>query len=173
MTRRPESLIDEGSLGRTAELARRAPLGCFVEVGVYKGGSAWFLAEVARERGNALHLFDTFTGIPFEGPNDGNRAGEFADTSADAVRAAIPDAVVHVGIFPATLPADLHGVAFVHCDCDQFDSVRSVIDELWPRMVPGGIMVFDDVNTRGGQAAINATFPERQEHAGRHYVVKP
>ena len=51
----------------------KATATAMAEVGVYKGGSAWFIAKVADERGVDLHLFDTFTGIPFHDPKDSNR----------------------------------------------------------------------------------------------------
>jgi O-methyltransferase len=169
----PYSAIDAGSLSRMAELARRTPPGCFCEVGVYKGGSAWYLAEIAREQDRKLHLFDTFTGIPHAEPDDSNAIGEFSETTADEVRAAIPDAEIHVGVFPSTMPWFIGPVAFVHCDCDQYASVRAVIDTFWPEMVSGGIIVFDDENTTGGKRAIKETFGGKvHNHGGRHYVVK-
>lgn len=155
---RPDSLIGENRAAMLAELAASTPPGHFVEVGVYKGGSAWWLARVARERGCELHLFDTFTGIPFHDPDDSNGTGDFADTSVDAVKAAIPDASFHIGIFPDTLPDDLRNVAFIHCDCDQYRSVKSVIERMWPLVVPGGVMAFDDVDTNGGKRAISEAF---------------
>ena len=169
----PTSVIDTGSLLRMAELARRAPEGCFCEVGVYRGGSAWYLAEIARERSVKLHLFDTFTGIPYAAPDDSNHVGEFGDTTADEVQAAIPDAILHVGVFPSTMPWFIGDIAFVHCDCDQYESVRAVIDTFWPKMVVGGIIVFDDENTVGGKRAIAETFGGKvHNHGGRCYVVK-
>lgn len=167
------SVIDSGSLLAMAALARQAPPGCFLEVGVYKGGSASMLADVARDRGCALHLFDTFTGIPFADREDSNGVGDFADADVEALRMALPDAILYPGVFPGTLPDNLSDIAFVHCDCDQYRSVRAVIDELWPRMVSGGIMVFDDMNTTGGRRAIEESFREVHQYRGRHYVVKP
>lgn len=161
----PPSVISDAKLAGLAQLASSAPPGCFVEVGVYRGGSAWRLAKVARDRRCALHLFDTFLGIPHAEHFDTHRVGDFGNTSAAMVRLAIPDAVFHVGLFPVTLPPDLKSIAFVHCDCVQYYSVRAVIDELMPRMVPGGIMAFDDVDTEGGRKAISESF-------GSHLVVR-
>jgi O-methyltransferase len=144
--------------GQLCQLAATAPPGCFVEVGVYQGGSAWHLANVARDQGRLLHLFDTFSGHPFADKDDTNKAGDFGDTDAEAVRKAVPDATLYIGVFPDTLPSWLTNIAFVHCDCDQYQSVGSVIDELWPRMVAGGIMAFDDMDTHGGEKAIRETF---------------
>ncbi len=154
----PMSCIHEGALRQTAALARETPPGAFVEVGVYKGGCAWYLAQVAEEQGRELHLFDTFSGIPFQGDGDQHKPGDFGDTSLAEVQAAVPGAHFHVGIFPTTMPAEFPPVAFVHCDVDQVDSVRAVILHLWPRIVPGGIMAFDDMNQPAAKALIEQTF---------------
>lgn len=137
----PEAVLD------MLRLARSAPPGDFVEVGVYKGGSAWHLQRLAAERGNALHLFDTFTGIPERTDGDEHRIGDFSDTSLEAVQTAVPSAVFHPGVFPATMvgspwrPGD---VAFVHVDCDQRDTIAAVIATFEPLLCGGGIMLFDD-----------------------------
>src|SRR5262245_328780 len=107
------------------EWAGVTPLCRFVEVGVYKGGSAWHLAKIAREQGRELHLFDTFSGIPYKDEIDSLDIGRFADTSLEAVRKAIPDAHFYAGVFPDTMPAELTGIAFAHIDCDQYHSVQS------------------------------------------------
>jgi len=143
-----------------------------VEVGVFNGGSAWYLAEAARIKGDELHLFDTFSGIPFHDPNDSNVTGEFPG-SYESVLEAIPDAHFHVGIFPETMPTDLKSVSFVHCDCDQYRSVRPVIDIFWPLLVPGGVMAFDDMFTAGGRRAILETFPDIGGEQGWWLVGKP
>lgn len=186
MTDRPYSLLDGEHLEHLAAIVRETPPGhAIAEIGVYKGGSAWFLAKVADERGDPLHLFDTFTGIPIAEPTDSNRIGEFGDTSAGDVMRWFPLAHFHIGLFPDTLPpSGMESLSFVHSDCDQYYSVRAVIDLLWPRIVPGGIMAFDDMDTAGGQRAIGETFPEQtsgiqndnppiHQHMGWWIVRKP
>ena len=162
----PMSLVGQTHAADLARLCRLAVAGPIVEVGVYQGGTAWHLAHVAREWSQPLHLFDTFTGIPFADTDDTNRKGEFCDTSLEEVQLAIPDAVFHAGIFPDTMPVDFGSVAFVHSDCDQYRSVRAVIDTFWPVMIPGGIMAFDDMDTAGGRKAIEETFPNISQECG-------
>lgn len=155
MAEPPESILAPGTLDSLLALARMAPPGLFAEVGVYKGGAAWHLAKFGRE----LHLFDSFCGMPVADADDNHQLGDFADTSAEAVAAAVPKAILHVGIFPKTLPPDLTGFALVHVDCDQYASVRDCIIHLAPRMVSGGVMVFDDWQcTRGATRAIGEAF---------------
>ena len=162
MTAAPPSLLHPDSIASMLALAEATPRGAFVEVGVYRGGSAWHLAALARRQGRALHLFDTFTGIPERGARD--RPCQVGDTPLALVRAAIPDAVFHVGVFPATLPADGIGcVAFVHVDCDQWGCARAAIECLLPLMPAGGVMLFDDYGvTDGVTAAVDEAFLPRE-----------
>ena len=125
--------------------AAACPPGCFVEFGVYKGGSAFHLAKIAREQGRALYLFDTFCGMPFQDDGDCIAPGSFHETSVAEVRRWIPDAIICAGVFPATLPADMPPIAFAHIDCDQQRSLRDAWRVLSPLMVRGGRMIFDDV----------------------------
>lgn len=141
----PGSMIGDGSIQSLVVEAAETPLeGCFVELGVYKGGSAWHLAKLAEAQGREIFLYDTFTGIPFKGEFDVHKVGDFGDTSAAQVQADIPYAHVIVGVFPASL-VPMPRVAFAHIDADQYQSIRDACRVLGPMMLPGGKMVFDDV----------------------------
>jgi O-methyltransferase len=149
----PNSLLHEGTLEALMRLARGAPPGDFAEFGVYKGGSAARLAEIARAQGRRLFLFDTFSGIPVKSEIDGHNVGDFNDTSLDSVFAAIPDAIFFPGVFPATLLATkvaVERLAFVHVDADQYESVKAACLHFPDRMVRGGIMLFDDYKCLDG-----------------------
>ena len=172
---RPDSRVAYDQLISLAAVASTAPPGAFVEVGVYQGGSAWHLYQVAERQGRTLHLFDTFTGIPHKGDLDTHAIGDYGNVDLKNLRADFPNAVFHVGVFPATLPGDLRGLAFVHVDCDQYAGHRACIDLLYPRLVPGGIMMFDDYPVlRGAKQAVEETFPlSRLINTGyRFHVVK-
>lgn len=136
----PYSVMAPEAIDSMMYYASRAPAGAIVEIGVYRGGSAWHLAKLGRP----LYLYDTFEGIPQQGPLDlGNPVGKFADTSAEAVQALIPSATVVKGLFPDSL-VPMPPVAFVHADADQYDSIAAIIEHMPRRMVRGGIILFDD-----------------------------
>ena len=161
----PQSLISVEARHELMETARAAPPGPLVEVGVYKGGSAASLAQVAREQGRELYLFDTFTGIPYQDETrDFHKVGEFADTSLEAVQQAIPEAICVPGVFPETLPDSVVGVAVAHIDCDQYDAVMDSCIALEPRMAHGGLMVFDDYDVLpGAREAVDRLYGKRVE----------
>lgn len=122
--------------------------GVMVEVGVYKGGTAATIASAAPAK--HLFAFDTFSGIPFHDDTiDGHRAGDFSDTSIDEVRdnlKHIPNVSLHQGIFPdatGDVLKDLK-VAFVHLDVDVYESNKRCLEFLYPKLLPGAIVVFDD-----------------------------
>ena len=156
---RPPSQLPDVNLQSLYALSQSVPAGDFVEVGVYKGGSAWVLDQSAFTRDNCtLHLFDTFSGIPHKGELDSVNVGEFKDVDLDELRALIPSAEFYVGVFPNTLGEEPEQIAFAHIDCDQYDGCHAAITCLWPRIVPGGIMAFDDYPFAGIKKAIHDFF---------------
>lgn len=161
----PNSLVSPENVSILLEYAAKTPSGIFIEVGVYKGGTAYFLAELARTRNNDIWLFDTFEGMPEKTEGiDSHSVGDFADCSYNEVRYLIPWATFFKGFFPATLPTprDLPPIAFVHVDCDQFESIKNCILRLTPYLVKGGIMYFDDYGClEGATQAIDRFCPKR------------
>jgi O-methyltransferase len=167
------SIVPENILAAMVAMASTAPQGCFVEVGVYQGGSAQPLMEVAEHQGRELFLYDTFTGIPFRDPIDSHNIGDFADTDFLDVAERLPKAYVIPGVFPSSA-ITMPGVAFVHLDCDQYRSVGESLDYLIPRMVEGGIIWFDDSPClEGARTAARERLGDRLvlHDVGRHYVI--
>ena len=163
------SLIRPDALNELAEEARRAPQGCLVEVGVYKGGSAWILDMVGREQNRKVWLFDTFRGTPHANSKlDVHKKTDFGDVDVEELMAALPDSQLVVGVFPNTLKdADALGmgrIALAHIDCDQYRSVKACCESLMKRMVPGGVMIFDDYDALpGARQAVDEVFSGRVE----------
>lgn len=139
----PMSLVGGGAIEDLCLIARSSPPGCFVEFGVYQGGTAWHLAKIAREQGRSIYLYDTFEGIPFRHDGDSHAVGDFADTTLEQVMESIPDAIYCVGVFPQTL-VRMPPIAFVHVDADQYQSLKDAIRLFVPMMVSGASIVFDD-----------------------------
>jgi O-methyltransferase len=171
------SIVAPSQLDKMCRLAEGLPPGDFVEVGVFNGGSAQMLYAVALRQARDLHLFDTFTGTPVytEGLDRHEVDDEFAAPKAEAnIAALMPFAHIHVGIYPNTHPPTLKDIAFIHCDCDQYLSYRAVIDNLWPLVVPDGILLFDDYPyLAGAKRAVEESFDEDElELCGSRYFVR-
>lgn len=152
------------------QLARQSAAvpGALAEVGVYRGGTARLLALAQPSR--RLLLFDTFSGLPpVRDGVDLHHCGDFADTSLEAVRRFVnhPRAEFRCGLFPATA-AGLEDLtfAFVHVDCDLHDSVRDCCEWFYPRLAPGGVLLFDDYWRRtcpGARRAVDTFFAGKPE----------
>jgi hypothetical protein len=140
----PSTLVGADKCLSLALIAAKCPPGCFVEVGVYRGGSAWLLSWLAEQQGRELFLYDTFEGIPFKSDVDVHQVGDFADCSYESVCEAVPNATVVRGVFPGSM-VPMPPVSFVHLDCDQYESVKRSLGVLVPLMVKGGAIVLDDV----------------------------
>lgn len=123
--------------------AKTAPSGAFVEVGVYQGGTAWHLTELCKEQNRPIFLYDTFEGIPYTSDMDYHKVGDFNDTDYETVKNALPYATVVKGLFPASA-VEMPPIAFLHLDCDQYQSVVDSIAYLKDNLVPGCIIWFDD-----------------------------
>ena len=149
------SLVGREKLAVLARLAESTPQGPFVEVGVYKGGSAQVLYEVSQRQKREIYLYDTFEGIPFQGEFDSHKTGDFADASYEEVSRSLPRAVVQKGVFPnlkSIVPAK---IAFAHLDVDQEKSYRDCLSVIGPRMVVGGMILCDDYCLDGAARAID------------------
>jgi O-methyltransferase len=167
------SLIRPSNLDVLAEYARSAPHGAFVEVGVYRGGSARVLYQIAVEQWRSLWLFDTFTGHPTPSAEDSPKhpEGRYADCADPAaLQQEMPNARIIVGKFPTGPMSYPNGmklwpVAFVHVDVDLYESTRDVILAFQHELAPGGLFLFDDYGVPdcpGATKAVDELLPDRQ-----------
>lgn len=146
-----------------------------IEMGVYRGGSAagtgWMLRRAGLER--AVHLFDTFGGMPPTTELDTHEEFDFSDTSAAAVAEGLNRVVpgypfrFHPGFFSDKLrEVSEHHFCFAHIDADLYHSVREACEFAYPRMDAGGIMLFDDYaapSCPGAKKAVDEFFRDKIE----------
>jgi O-methyltransferase len=140
-------------LTSVAKQASKLP-GSIAEFGVYRAGCARMILETAGVApGGRYHLFDTFAGIPdsqlTEQETEAGCAGRLQDTSVDYVRRRLDRwsdlLVFHVGDLFDTLPETETGdLSLVHIDLNTSEPTRVAMEYSYPRLVPGGIVVFDD-----------------------------
>lgn len=133
--------------------------GDFAEFGVYRAGCAYMiLSSVDLEDDRHMHLFDTFTGIPDKDLTAEEErvglAGTHADTSTSYVESRLArwsDSVVLItGDVGQTLQQTETGnLAFVHMDLNASEPTRVALEYAYPRLSPGGMIVFDDYGLTG------------------------
>jgi hypothetical protein len=139
-------------------LAQGAPEGCFVECGVARGGTAIVLSRVAQDRNRKIYLCDSFDGFPEPEEIDSNSkilggAGK-GYLTVDLLKGNFEKAgintdnvLVTMGFFEVSMPKlkqHIDPIAFLHFDGDFYKSTIDVLDNLWEKVVPGGIVVFHD-----------------------------
>lgn len=119
------------------------PDGLTLECGVYFGRSLRIIAE--RSPG-LVHGFDSFQGLP-EAWSEAEGAGAY---STGGRLPGVPANVrLHAGWFEDTLPeffAAVDGpIRLLHVDCDLYSSTRTVLAQADRRLLPGSVIVFDDL----------------------------
>lgn len=181
------TVVDRERVMMLRQFARAALLlpGDVAEVGVYKGGTARLLAETLRGSGKSLLLFDTFAGMPeTSAEKDIHQAGDFSDTSLEQVKRFL-DGCERVEFFPGLFPDTAQALSdrtfcMVHADVDIYPSTRDCCRFFYPRLVAGGILVFDDygyLSCPGVKSAADEFFADKPETpvflpTGQAFVVK-
>jgi O-methyltransferase len=144
--------------------------GDIVECGVWRGGSMLAVAKTLIEAGHTerdLHLYDTYEGMsePTEHDRrqDGRSAAEMLgaadrsspiwayasleDVQETMRKSGYPAERIHYykGKVEDTIPADVPDrISVLRLDTDWYESTRHELTHLWPRLVPGGVLLIDD-----------------------------
>lgn len=122
--------------------------GDFAEVGCNAGESSVVLQRILQDRdpSRALHVFDSFQGVPDTDSRDEGAysRGDMANTKAELVSnfnaMRLPLPVIHEGWFEETLPKGLpDSIAFGFIDGDLYSSTLTALKEVYPRLAPNAI----------------------------------
>jgi O-methyltransferase len=125
--------------------------GCIIEVGVFTGGSLILMAKELPHR--FIFGYDTFEGLPPNKWREGeiHLPGEFHATRQQVENTLREEKITNVstfkGLFPSQVSPSLP-VAFAHLDVDFYESTMDALEFLWPILIPGGIIVVDDYDTK-------------------------
>jgi O-methyltransferase len=147
----------------------RSLSGEFWEAGVYQGGTALLFKKLLQGR-HVLRLFDTFEGMPETGEFDIHGKGDFDDSSLEFVTSVVGEAenvTYHPGLVSDTFAGLASSrIAFMHVDLDIHDAVAVSCAFAYPRLQPGGAMVFDDYGFHtcpGARRAVDEYFADKPE----------
>ena len=185
--------------------------GAVVECGVWKGGSSMAAALTLLKTGATdrdIYLYDTFEGIPrpdaaddvvsitgeaasdiWDRENRRSKDGAWLEAPIDEVRANMAStgydmSRVHLvkGLVEETIPTDAPAqIALLRLDTDWYGSTKLEMEELFPRLSVGGILIIDDYgHLEGARRAVDEylatlhtpVFLSRIDYSGR-LAVKP
>jgi hypothetical protein len=128
--------------------------GALIEIGVWRGGTGALIAKQAAENGikEMVYLCDTFSGVVKASEKDTiYLGGEHSDTSIEKVeeivsKLLLDNTCVLPGIFPEESSHLIEDKVFrfCHIDVDVYQSAKDIMDWIWPKLVIGGVIVFDD-----------------------------
>lgn len=193
------TMVPEQSFVANLELCARftAIDGDYVECGVWRGGVSAGIAEIlGRQR--TFHLFDSFEGLPpakeIDGPaaiswqNDTTSSQYFDNCKAErgfaeeAFRLAGHERVLfYEGWFDKTVPSFPRvPIGILRLDGDWYDSIKVCLEQLFPLVTPGGVIILDDYYTWDGCARAvheylgksGTTSRIHQMHDGVAFIVK-
>lgn len=180
---------------------RQVP-GDIVECGVSTGHGILFFALLSELSATKRSIwgFDSFAGFPASREPDTKSDGSFQVKQKDY--ASPPEMVLKVlsdgrvspeyvaesvrlvrGFFHKTVRTFDAKIAVLHLDCDLYDSYIECLRSLYDKVVPGGIIMFDEYEDRdfpGAKRAVDEFFlnkpekPIEYEEFGyrKHYVIK-
>jgi len=122
--------------------------GLFVELGTYKGRTTNFLAALNPRK--TIYTFDSYQGLPIDWDRGdllipGNL---FAWPKGEPLPSFLLNVELREGWFSETLPKFVEiqdePIAFLHVDCDIYESAAHGLDLLGPKMADKTIILFDE-----------------------------
>lgn len=170
--------------------------GDMAECGTFHGLSAFQMAALLKKNGikKDFHIFDSFEGLSEIKEEDKSAHVKITDNELreqfaygeELVRENLKD-FDNLKFYKGWIPERFSEVeerkfSFVHIDVDLYEPIKQSIEFFWPRMVDGGIMVFDDyghvAQFPGAKKSIDEFLAENEvKHfmplpGGQAYVIK-
>lgn len=164
--------------------------GDIIECGVYKGGTALFITKFRLHskylnfKDSTFHLFDTFEGLPEANSKLDVYTKGVVPYDYEKVKTLFRRYLhvkIHKGLIPDIFKTvDIPKIAWAHVDVDLYKSVLDSLTFIYPRLVKGGYIVFDDYgfpSCPGARAAVDHFFVDKLEvplclQTGQAIVIK-
>jgi len=186
----PYTIISPDRCYMLISLARYASrlAGDFAECGVLRGGTALLLARILENtEQKRLYLFDSFKGLPktHKEKDPWFSEGQYCAGSIEAIAELLSDFQRAIDIRCGWIPQTFRGLednrfAFVHLDVDLYQSTWDCCNYFYPRMISGGVLLFDEyafAAARGEKDAVDEFFADKPESpitlpTGQGFVLK-
>jgi O-methyltransferase len=137
------------------------------ECGAYGCGTALKMAYDAPKR--KVRAFDTFEGLPYKSEYDWHGIGTMASSYDECVQLFkdINNVTLYKGVMPKTfIGLENSIISVAHIDVDQYQSVKEVLEWVYPRVHLGGYIIIDDYNCgacKGAKIATDNFFKDKPE----------
>lgn len=175
------TMIPHGIIAANIELMRQHP-GVMVECGVWKGGMMAKMMKIA----DHVIGYDSFEGLPEPKNHDGKTALEYANNKSspayyDNCKAGYDDVynyLLNIGgnfklvkgwYSPELFNDCTWGISVLRIDCDWHDSVKVVLENLFPKVKTGGLVIIDDYKAYDGCALAVNSFMSKTSIRLREY----
>ncbi len=164
--------------------------GCFVEAGVYKGGSSMLAAYAMKyfDMERDIFMFDTFKGMTQPGENDYKMNKEVSsneylkkwkdnqkETHNEWCYASYPEVLHNINgvgypffdmitgnVLKTVQKGMCSSIAVLRIDVDFYDATKHMLDKFYDQVEDGGYIIFDDYWCwNGTHKAVNEFFDER------------
>lgn len=127
-------------------LMHREIEGEILEFGIFKGWTGNHISSVVKPK--LVHGFDSFNGLPEPWDQGNNRVEQDRFKMSEPPKMH-PNYKMWIGLFAETIPwwkEEYTGpIEFLHIDSDLYSSCVTVLEELNSQIVPGTVIVFDDM----------------------------
>jgi hypothetical protein len=149
--------------------------GDIVECGVAEGKSLKMFVELSGGERN-IWGFDSFEGFPEPSKYDTGIEAEkgYFMVPLKKVQQLCPTTHLVKGFFQDTLKTYEGQIALLHLDVDLYESYKVALETLFPKVVPGGLILFDEYaeptdlkNWPGAKKAIDEFFGENKKYLER------
>jgi len=128
--------------------------GDVVELGCHKGAVAAIIQKTLEENNSnkKLFLYDSFKGLPEKNEKDGNTRFQEGWCKTDESKVydffkknEIKKPKIFSGWFKDTLPKKLpKKISFAHLDGDFYSSIKESLENIYPKLSKGAVVVIDD-----------------------------
>lgn len=152
--------------------------GDVVEFGCYVGTTSIFLQRLLRalHSDKALHVYDSFKGLPQKTDKDSSVVGDQFTAGQLAVskktfmqtflKAGVPPPIIHKAWFNELTEQDIPSeIAFAFLDGDFYESIKDSLRLVLPKLAKGATIVVDDYareSLPGAAKAVHELLPGKQ-----------
>lgn len=123
--------------------------GAIADLGTSRGGTSFIMRRLAPEKD--LHIFDTWTGTPYDDPLCHHKSGEWAASYEECQKLVGNGELTHYwsGVFPLSVFSGWNNLdekyfSFVYVDMDTYQATKDAIEFFYPRLVSSGKIMVDD-----------------------------